>query len=334
MFNILELFSGAGGLALGMHKAGFKPIALVDMYKDANDTIKANNPEWNVITEDINIMADKGIFSYIDRTRVDALSGGFPCQPFSYAGKRLGLEDTRGIVFYSLTRIIEEVSPKVILLENVKGLETHDQGKTFKTILKSLDEIGYKIDYRILNSWNYNVAQKRQRLIIIGVKKEFNSKYSWPEEIEPKPVLKDVLKDVAKSPGQTYPDKKKKVLDLVPPGGCWIDLPDEIAREYMGKSYFSGGGKRGMARRISWEEPSLTLTTSPAQKQTERCHPEETRPFTIREYARIQSFPDNYEFKGSISSQYKQIGNAVPVNLAYYIGIELKKLLKRIEEEN
>ncbi|MBR8759019.1 DNA cytosine methyltransferase [Porphyromonas levii] len=121
---------------------------------------------------------------------------------------------------------------------------------------------------------------------------------------------------------------------MVPPGGCWVDLPDEVAKEYIGKSFYSGGGKRGMARRMSWDEPSLTLTCSPAQKQTERCHPEETRPFTTREYARIQGFPDDYHFVGSINSIYKQIGNAVPVQLAYYIGIKIKELLINIEREN
>ena len=118
-------------------------------------------------------------------------------------------------------------------------------------------------------------------------------------------------------------EKKKKVLKLVPPGGCWIDLPEEIQKEYMGKSYYSGGGKRGMARRISWDEPCLTLTCSPSQKQTERCHPDETRPFTVREYARIQSFPDEWEFSGGIGEKYKQIGNAVPVELARNVGEEI-----------
>lgn len=106
-----------------------------------------------------------------------------------------------------------------------------------------------------------------------------------------------------------------------------MDLPEEVAKEYMGKSYNSGGGRRGIARRISWDEPCLTLTTSPSQKQTERCHPDETRPFTVREYARIQSFPDDWEFEGTLTSKYRQIGNAVPVELAKRIGVEIIKAL-------
>ena len=115
----------------------------------------------------------------------------------------------------------------------------------------------------------------------------------------------------------------------MPPGGCWVDLPESVAKEYMGKSFYSGGGRRGIARRISWNEPCLTLTCSPSQKQTDRCHPDEARPFTVREYARIQSFPDEWKFCGGLGAQYKQIGNAVPVEMARRIGIEIVKSIKR-----
>ena len=122
-------------------------------------------------------------------------------------------------------------------------------------------------------------------------------------------------------------------MSKVPPGGYWRSLPVELQKEYMKASFYLGGGKTGMARRLSWEEPSLTLTCNPAQKQTERCHPKETRPLTIREYARIQTFPDDWQFIGSISSQYKQIGNAVPVNLGYHIGRSIIKMLDGAKEK-
>ena len=138
-------------------------------------------------------------------------------------------------------------------------------------------------------------------------------------------------KDVPKTEGQIYPQRKKEILRKVPQGGYWRDLPDNLQREYMRGSYFLGGGKTGLARRLSWDEPSLTLTCAPAQKQTERCHPTETRPLTFREYARIQTFPDEWQFCGSLSSIYKQIGNAVPVNLAYAVGRSLINLLNEIE---
>jgi len=162
--------------------------------------------------------------------------------------------------------------------------------------------------------------------------------FTWPEPFNKVLTVKDALKkgvlynsDCPVSQGQVYPERKKEVLSMVPPGGCWVNLPDDIQREYMQKSYFMGGGKTGMARRLSYDSPSLTLTCAPAQKQTERCHPEETRPLTIREYARIQTFPDEWEFMGSVSSQYKQIGNAVPINLAHAMGRKLIALLNNIE---
>ena len=180
----------------------------------------------------------------------------------------------------------------------------------------------------MLNAWDYGVAQKRERIVIVGIRNDLDIKYNYPKKYENKLVLRDILQDVPASSGTKYSEAKKKVLDLVPAGCYWRNLPDDIAREYMKKTYFMGGGRTGIARRLSWDEPSLTLTCSPSQKQTERCHPEETRPFTTREYARIQSFPDDWHFEGSISNVYKQIGNAVPVNLAKEIGTSIVKALK------
>lgn len=216
--------------------------------------------------------------------------------------------------------------PKVFVGENVRGLVRHDGGKTLQTMLQTLGEIRgengerYRVAYRLVKAQYHDVPQKRERLLIMGVRSDVGDKLFFPRERDYIMTVWDAIGDKPKSKGQAYPAKKKSVLDLVPPGGYWRDLPDEIAREYMGGSYFLGGGKTGMARRLSWDEPSLTLTCSPAQKQTERCHPEETRPLNVREYARIQTFPDDWEFEGSLSSIYKQIGNAVPVNLGYYIG--------------
>ena len=136
-------------------------------------------------------------------------------------------------------------------------------------------------------------------------------------------------KNVPKSDGAKYPKSKEDVLDLIPPKGYWRDLPLDLQKEYMGGSFYLGGGKTGMARRIGWDEPCLTLTCSPAQKQTERCHPEETRPFTVREYARIQTFPDEWKFDGSLAQQYKQIGNAVPVNLGQELGYSIIEFLNK-----
>lgn len=334
-YTCVELFAGAGGLALGLEEAGFEDVGLVEWDKHACDTLRLNRPNWNVIQGDVVEIAENGIRNYIDKdVEVDLLSGGYPCQAFSYAGKKLGLEDIRGTMFYYYAKILQELKPKVFLAENVRGLVSHDNGKTLQTMIDVFTDMGYNVRYEILKAINYDVAQKRERVIIIGTRKDLSEgiDFKFPKPFDHIPTLRDALKDVPQSEGAKYPDKKKQVLDLVPPGGCWIDLPEEIAKDYMGKSYYSGGGKRGMARRISWDEPCLTVTCSPAQKQTERCHPDETRPFTTREYARIQSFPDEWMFSGAMSQVYKQIGNAVPVKLGKAVGLSIVDYLNKIKE--
>jgi DNA (cytosine-5)-methyltransferase 1 len=331
-YNSVELFAGAGGLALGLEMAGFHVQGLVEIDKYAAQTLRENRPKWNVIEEDIVKVSENGIRNYLPKdSGVDFVSGGYPCQAFSYAGHKLGLDDVRGTMFFYFAKVIKDLNPKVFLAENVKGLTTHDNGKTLQTMLGIYENMGYHVVWNILKANNYGVAQKRERVVIIGIRNDIPIQYRWPKEYEYKPTLKDALKNVPKSIGEKYPEKKRKVLEMVPAGGYWRDLPKEIAKEYMGKSYYSGGGRTGMARRISWDEPSLTLTCSPAQKQTERCHPEETRPFTVREYARIQSFPDKWIFYGSMGQQYKQIGNAVPVELAKAVGLSIIDLLNRAE---
>jgi len=332
--KVLELFAGAGGLALGLKMSGFDAIGLIEIDKDSCETLRKNDASWPVINEDIVELAKKNLLEEFNlkNGELDLLSGGYPCQSFSYAGEKRGLEDARGTLFYEFAIFLNQLKPKMFLAENVKGLVSHDNGETLKTMLTVFETEGYKVEYKVLNAWDYNVAQKRQRIFIIGVRNDLKESivFQFPKPFTYKPILADVLKDVPKSVGQTYSEGKKKVMDLVPPGGCWIDLPDDIARDYMKTTYFMGGGRRGIARRLSMDEPSLTLTTAPAMKQTERCHPIETRPFTTREYARIQSFPDSWEFAGKVGSIYKQIGNAVPVNLAKAVGDEIYKALRRI----
>lgn len=330
-YKSVELFAGAGGLALGLEEAGFNVQGLVEIDSYASETLRINRPSWNVVEADIIDIANQGVKNFIPKgVNIDLVSGGYPCQSFSYAGKKLGLEDTRGTMFYYFAQIVDQLKPKVFLAENVKGLISHDSGKTLQSMLNIFESIGYKVTYHLLKATDYNVAQKRERVIIVGIHEDYDIKYALPKPYDYKPVLKDVLKDVPKSDGAKYPEKKRKVLEQVPPGGYWRDLPEEVAKDYMGKSYYSSGGRTGMARRISWDEPCLTLTCSPAQKQTERCHPDETRPFTVREYARIQSFPDEWEFFGSTLKQYQQIGNAVPVELAKAIGLSLVNVLNII----
>lgn len=334
-YNLVELFAGGGGLAIGMEQAGLESILLNEMDKYACQTLRHNRPHWNVIEGDI---------SKVDFTKVkevDILTGGFPCQAFSYAGKSLGFEDTRGTLFFEMARAIKETQPKVFMAENVKALFTHDEGRTLETIKSVIDELGYElVEPRVLKAIFYKVPQKRERLILVGIRKDLAKKvkFNWPSPYKRVMTLRDALyageiypTDVPESQGQEYPERKKEIMAEVPQGGYWRDLSDDLQREYMQGSYFLGGGKTGMARRLSLDEPSLTLTTSPAQKQTERCHPIHTRPLQVREYARIQTFPDSWEFQGSKNAAYKQIGNAVPVNMARALGHSLVRLLNDIE---
>jgi DNA (cytosine-5)-methyltransferase 1 len=333
-FSSIELFAGAGGLAIGLEQSGINCLALNEYDHWACETLRKNRPDWNVIEDDIKNVT----FSHL-KGQVDIVTGGFPCQAFSYAGKKLGLNDARGTLFYEFARAIQETNPAICIGENVRGLLTHENGKTIEGMISILDELGYNvITPRIFKTIFYKVPQKRERVLIVGIRKDLNHNlFEFPKPFNRVYTLSDALKkgelyncDVPNSPGAKYPPKKKEILDLVPQGGYWRDLPIKTQKEYMGGSYYLGGGKTGMARRMSWLEPSLTLTCSPAQKQTERCHPEETRPFTVREYARIQTFPDNWSFAGSVSQQYKQIGNAVPVNFAKEVGYSIIRFLNKI----
>lgn len=332
----IELFAGAGGLALGLEQAGFNHIGLIEFNKPAADTLKHNRPQWRVICDDVANISCLDLEEYfnIKKGELDLLSGGAPCQAFSYAGKRLGLEDTRGTLFYHYAIFLTKLQPKMFLFENVRGLLSHDGGKTYKTILTVFQEAGYTTQYKVLNAWDYGVAQKRERLITIGVRNDLTDKikFEYPKPHDYKPVLRDILNDVPASLGTRYSKEKEEIYKLVPAGGYWRDIDPDIAKAYMKSCWYMGGGRTGILRRLSLDEPSLTVLTSPSQKQTDRCHPLEPRPFTVRENARCQSFPDDWEFVGSVGEQYKQVGNAVPVNLAYEIGLKIKEALEQVKE--
>jgi len=323
-YTFIEVCAGGGGLSCGLIKAGFTPLLLNDNNSDCCKTLKKNHIDSNVVL---------GSMDKIDYSKyigcVDLLTGGVPCQSFSQAGLRKGLDDPRGDLMIKFIEILNLIKPKVFMIENVKGLLTHDNGNTIKKIIESINKNNlYNISYKCLDSSKYDVPQKRERVFIVGILKTINKNFIFPEESKNIKVLKDVLYDVPNSPGLTYSEEKKNLFKMIPQGGCWVNLPEELQKEYLGNSYNSGGGKRGILYRLSMLKPSLTLLCTPSQKQTERCHPLEERPLKIREYARIQTFEDDYEFIGSINSQYKQIGNAVPVELAKYMGLSIMDILK------
>lgn len=326
MRTFIEVCAGAGGLSSGFIKAGWQPLLLNDVNKDCCETLKQNHPEVNV---QCCTMEKLDLDPFVQK--VDLLMGGVPCQSFSQAGQRKGLQDKRGQLIFTFIDMIQKLQPQCFLIENVKGLVSHDQGKTLKCILQQLKQIEtYQVVYKVLNAFDYDVPQKRERLFILGFPIR-DKEYQFPEKSSRTHVLKDVLVDVPPSPCASYSDMKKELFRKIPQGGCWIHLSEEEQRSYLGKSYESGGGKRGILYRLHMDKPCLTLLCTPSQKQTERCHPLEDRPLSIREYARIQTFEDTYNFHGSMASQYRQIGNAVPVNLAYHLAQSLNQFVDSLQ---
>lgn len=335
VYKSIELFAGAGGLAHGLEEAGFEHLGLVEFNKAAADTLKHNRPGWNVFFEDVEVVAARDLEAEFGVTKgeLDLLSGGAPCQSFSYAGKRLGLDDVRGTMFFHYATFLQKLQPKMFLFENVRGLLTHDKGKTYETIRNIFNDEGYSIQYEVLNAWNYGVPQKRERLITIGIRNDLVEKchFVFPKAHAYKPVLRDIEMEINPVNCEKYSEYKRNIFALVPPGGYWRDIDPAIAKEYMKTCWEMGGGRTGILRRLGLDEPSLAVLTTPQMKQTDRCHPTEVRPFSVRENARIQTFPDDWEFMGSLAEQYKQVGNAVPCNLAKDIGLQIKYALDELK---
>ncbi|AFZ23987.1 DNA-methyltransferase Dcm [Cylindrospermum stagnale PCC 7417] len=293
---------------------------------------------------------------------VDLVTGGPPCQPFSTAGKRGSVMDPRGSLFMEFIRIIEGIQPRFFVMENVRGLlsapirhRPHDQrgfgfptlepeemsGSALQVVLSEMKSLGYKVALpKLLEAADYGVPQNRKRVIFIASRESQSLTFPLPTHSEngmnglPKWLtIKDALENLEdpKPEYLSYSENRLKYLRLLKAGQNWRYLPDDLKQEAMGGAYKSGGGKVGFYRRLSWDKPSPTITTSPHQKATDMCHPEELRPLSIRECLQIQTFPDNWVFHGSTASKYRQIGNAVPVLLAKAIGEHIYKLIKKEE---
>ena len=277
------------------------------------------------------------------------ICGGPPCQPFSTAGKRLGINDPRGSLFMDFIRMIDYIRPRFFVMENVKGImsaplkhvplsertetdaEDPEQrlGTVLDVILSEYAKLGYKTVYGILDAVNYGVPQFRERFVLIGSRDHEDIFLPFPTHFQKhqEPAYRwqtvgDAIRDIADEGGEcgTLTPERKNYLRMVPEGGNWRDLPREIIPEAMGGAYESGGGKVGFYRRLTYSQPAPTITTAPAQKATMLCHPTQDRPLSVHEYARIQQFPEDWIFKGTTAAKYKQIGNAVPVGLAEAIG--------------
>lgn len=345
--DVISLFSGAMGLDIGMGNAGLNVVVGQDFDNACVETMKANG--HNVLSGDIRDVQPQEL---LDITGLNVgepfmICGGPPCQPFSTAGKRLGINDPRGSLFMDFIRMIDYIRPRFFVMENVKGImsaplkhvptaERDDNdpeqklGTVLDVILAEFDKLGYKTVYGLLDAVNYGVPQFRERFVLIGsrdhediflpIPTHFqahqNPAYRWK-------TVGDAIRDLegVSSECATLSPERKKYLHMVSEGGNWRDLPEELIPMAMGGAYASGGGKVGFYRRLSYTQPSPTITTSPAQKATMLCHPKFDRPLSVKEYARIQQFPDDWVFVGTTAAKYRQIGNAVPVGLGTAIGL-------------
>ncbi len=344
--TVISLFSGAMGLDIGLSKAGLKIAIGQDFEPTCVETMRVNG--HNVIGGDIREIDPQNLLEHtgLHIGEPFLICGGPPCQPFSTAGKRLGINDPRGSLFMDFIRMIDYIRPRFFVMENVKGImsaplkhvpiserdETDPEqqlGTVLDVILAEFDKLGYKTVYGVLDAVNYGVPQFRERFILIGsrdheniflpVPTHFqmhqNPEYRWK-------TVGDVISGLEEEAGEcaTLSDERKRYLHMVPEGGNWRNLPEELIPLAMGGAYESGGGKVGFFRRLSYTQPSPTVVTSPVQKATMMCHPTLDRPLSVKEYARIQQFPDDWKFIGTTAAKYRQIGNAVPIGLGEAIG--------------
>ena len=347
----LSFFSGAMGLDIGMERGGISSLLACESDKACRHTIKKNRPEIALIG-DINKYSSEEILSMAripnDR-KVDVIFGGPPCQAFSTAGSRRGFDDNRGNVFLKYIDIVLDIKPTYVVIENVRGLlsaafpysDTLDydecansdiepvKGGALLHILRRLRAAGYSVSFELYNAANFGSPQIRERVVIIGFKGERKVPYLTPTHAKDGDfglpgwkTLSDALLSLPESVIHrhvVFPENRLRFYRMLTEGQYWKNLPQDVQKEAMGKSYNLGGGKTGFYRRLSFDKPSPTLVTHPAMPATDLAHPVEDRPLSVEEYACIQEFPPSWNICGSLLDQYKQIGNAVPIALGVAI---------------
>jgi DNA (cytosine-5)-methyltransferase 1 len=350
--KFISFFSGALGLDIGLKNAGLQCLAVNEIVPVVCDTIRTNEKEAHIYDCDIRqitparLKDDLGI----GREELFAIVGGPPCQAFSTAGRRLGLNDERGNVFLHFIGLIKELRPKYAVFENVRGLLsaalvhrpldkrgkghpplTPDEqpGGALLHIIKFLEDAGYSITFTLYNTANFGVPQIRERLIFFASRDGKKIPFISPSHDQhgagglPKwETLGDAIAHLRGEPCHAgrFPERRLKFYRLLKAGQNWRNLPPDVQREAMGGAWESTGGRTGFYRRLAWNKPAPTLVTRPTMPATDLCHPTELRPLSIEEYAAIQTFPSDYVFSGSLDDQYRQIGNAVPCRFGEAIG--------------
>lgn len=358
----LSFFSGAMGLDLGIEKSGFETLLACEIDKAARETILTNKPDMPLIG-DIRDYSSEEILRLAgveSGSEIDLIMGGPPCQAFSTAGKRLGLEDERGNVFIKFLDVALTIKPKYIVIENVRGLlsapikhrphsergnnlaplEIEEQpGGVLHYIIRTIKDAGYAVSFNLYNSANFGVPQTRERIIIICSKNGERVPFLQPTHSEngeynlPKwKTLRETIYDIKEIEHDyvSFPEKRLKYYRLLKEGQYWKHLPEDLQKEALGKSFYLGGGKTGFLRRVAWNKPSPTLVTHPAMPATDLAHPEELRPLSVQEYKKIQQFPEDWIIKGKLLDKYRQLGNAVPLGLGLAVG---KNILSHMNKE-
>ncbi|MDH5604644.1 MAG: DNA cytosine methyltransferase [Cyclobacteriaceae bacterium] len=356
----LSFFSGAMGMDLGLERAGFQTLFASEIDKACRKTILKNKPNIALVGDirEYSAREVRFISGLDDNEEIDLVVGGPPCQAFSTAGKRKAFEDERGNVFLTFIDMIIDLNPKFAVIENVRGLLSaplkhrphNERGEGFNElsvdelpggalnhIIDRLENAGYSVSFNLYNAANFGTPQKRERVIIICSRDTGKLPYLEPTHSEHKEhglpkwrTFRDAVFEIKDDDHNhlSFPEKRLKYYRLLKEGENWRNLNEYLQKEAMGASYYSGGGKTGFLRKLSWDEPSPTLVTHPAMPATDLCHPTENRPLSIQEYMKIQQFPDDWEIQGSLLDKYKQIGNAVPVGLGYAVGRLLMQVMR------
>lgn len=328
--RIISLFSGAGGLDLGFHNAGFETITANEFDKKICPTFRANFPNVDLIEGDIrNIPSER----FADN--IVGIIGGPPCQSWSEAGSLKGIEDARGQLFYEYIRVLRDKQPLFFVAENVSGMLAKRHETAVKGFMKLFDKAGYDVNLKMLNANDFNVPEDRDRVFYIGFRKDLNiHDFEYPTPLEHKPTLREAIWDLQET---AIPAREKNHTNG---GECAI--PNN---EYFTGAFSPIFMSRNRVR--SWDEPGFTVQASGRQCQ---LHPQAPkmikveknlqkfvpgkehlyRRMTVREVARVQSFPDNFVFLyDEVNMGYKMIGNAVPVNLAYHVAMSIRRALDR-----
>ena len=324
--NYVELFSGAGGLGLGFEEAGFKNVFAVEYDPQISKTYQRNFPQNKLIVADIKTLNDEEILKLSEGKKIDVVIGGPPCQGFSLAGNigRTFVEDERNYLFKEFVRVVSFLKPSVFVMENVARMASHNKGKTIEEVNKSFEDIGYEVQYQVLQAADYGVPQKRQRIFVVGT---LGQDFFYPEK-----TLSDYM-------------TVKEAIDDLPPlqSGEESEVPNHFAMKHSQQmlekmSYVKDGGDRNsipieirpksgdIRNSIGYVINQPGVSVSGDMRKV--FHYNQNRALTPRELARLQSFPDEFVFEGSSINIQQQIGNAVPPKLSYAIATEVKRSLE------